>query len=258
MNTLLAEAEALERRASGERVDYFSDLLGQQHAPAQSLLDVGCGNGYSVARWRANGVRAFGVDRSLYRMGRWVSEHGRRPRMAVADAAQLPFAAQTFDVVVSSGMIEHVGVSESSNPYCVRPLPGRDELREQVVGELGRVTKSAGVALVDCPNGSFPIDFWHGDRIGSFRLHSFPDALLASHQQLLRWGRAAGLAASLQPLKTRLRFRQIRTRWWGQLLSPLAEWTLRVMDRLIQTRFGPSLAWLYPYVVVSYRKPLSE
>lgn len=255
MSSLLEAAEALECQAADGRVAYFSALLRRRERPTSTLLDVGCGNGYGVARWRERGLRAFGLDRSLYRMGRWASEHGRAPRLVVADAARLPFASSAFDAVVSSGMIEHVGVAEASNPYTVEPDAARDQLRAEVIAELGRVIRSGGAAFVDCPNGSFPIDFWHGDRLGAFRLHGVPDALLPGHRQLLRWGRAAGLLPRLQALGGRLRFQQIRARWWGRLLGPVVEALLKALDPLVETRLGPMIAWCYPYVVVSYDKP---
>ena len=254
MSSLLAAAEALEREAAAGRVAYYSGLLRRRARPADTVLDVGCGNGYSVAEWRELGLRAFGLDRSLYRMGRWATEHGRAPRLVVADAARLPFAASSFDAVISSGMIEHVGVSETSDPYTVEPQAARDQLRGEVIAELGRIVRSGGAAYVDCPNGSFPIDFWHGDRLGAFRLHAVPDALLPGHRQLLRWGRAAGLSARLEALGGRLRFRQIRARWWGRLLGPVVEGSLRALDPLVETRLGAIIAWCYPYVVVSYAK----
>jgi SAM-dependent methyltransferase len=255
MSSLLEAAEALECQAAEGRVAYFSALLQRRRQRASALLDVGCGNGYGVARWRERGQRAFGVDRSLYRMGRWASEHGRAPRLVVADAARLPFASSSFDAVVSSGMIEHVGVSEASNPYTVEPHAARDQLRGEVIADLGRVVRLGGVVFVDCPNGSFPIDFWHGDRLGAFRLHRVPDALLPGHRQLLRWGSAAGLRPRLQPLGGRLRFQQIRARWWGRLLGPVVEAVLKALDPLVETRFGPMIVGCYPYVVVSFDKP---
>jgi SAM-dependent methyltransferase len=255
MSSLLAEAEALECQAAEGRVAYFSALLARRGLPAATLLDVGCGNGYSVARWRGFGVRAFGLDRSLYRMSRWVREHGSAPRLVVGDAAQLPFAVASFDAVVSSGMIEHVGVAEAANPYSVTPHADRDRLRAGVVRELGRAVRPGGVAFVDCPNGSFPIDFWHGDRLGACRLHRVPDALLPGHRQLLQWGRAAGLRPRLQPLGGRLRFRQIGRRWWGRLLSPLVAAALKALDPLVKTALGPLIAWCYPYVVIAYDQP---
>jgi SAM-dependent methyltransferase len=257
MSHFLEEAEHLERQAAGGRVAYFQSLIGSRGDLPGPLLDVGCGNGYGVECWRAGGVRAFGLDRSLYRMGRWAAEHGEAPPMVVGDAAQLPFATSSLAVVVSSGMIEHVGVAETANPYTITPAPDQESSRSAVIAELGRVTSPSGALIVDCPNGAFPIDFWHGDRLGAFRLHRVPDTLLPTHHQLLRWGRITGLSGRLQPLGQRLRFRQIRSRWWGRVLSPFVAAGLFCCDRLIRTPLGPLVAWLYPYIVVAYEKPES-
>lgn len=208
MPELLEEAEALEREAAAGRVAYLSSLAP---AIAGPVLDVGCGNGYGVERWLARGHRAVGVDRSLYRLGRWAAER--------AD---------------------------------------RDLRRRAVIAEPGRVLTAVGMLVVDCPNGAFPVDFWHGDRIGAFRVHLVPDSLLPSHSDLLRWGAETGLEPRIEPLGDRLRFRQVRRRWWGRLLAPLAALLLRLLDRAVGARPGGrwarSWARLYPYVVVSYRR----
>ena len=251
MTGLLDEAEGLERTAAESRVAY---LAGRLPTPGATVLDEGCGNGYSVQSWLARGSRAFGVDRSLYRLARWVEEGCVHNRLVVADAQNLPFRQGGFDLVVSSGMIEHVGVDESVAPYTVHPHPDRDAQREQVVAELARVLSRTGTLIVDCPNGAFPVDFWHGEKVGAFRLHGVPDLLLPTHDDLFRWAASAGLTARIEPLSGRLRFRQIRRRWWGRLLSPAGSVLLRILDRTLLSRFSRGFAWLSPYLVMSCRR----
>lgn len=251
MTGLLDEAEELERAAAEGRVEYLATRFPTLRG---TVLDVGCGNGYSVLSWMARGHRAFGVDRSLYRLARWTEESCVQHRLVVADAQALPFRHGTFDLVVSSGMIEHVGVDESSEPYSVFPHPDRDVQREHVIAELARVLSRTATLIVDCPNGAFPVDFWHGDKVGSFRLHGIPDSLLPTHSDLFRWAAAAGLAARVEPLNERLRFRQIRRRWWGRFLSPPASLFLRILDRSLLSRFSGPFVWLCPYLVMSCRR----
>lgn len=251
MTNLLDQAEELERIAAETRVDYLATRLPTLKG---SVLDVGCGNGYSVLGWLARGYNAFGVDRSPYRLARWAEEGCVLNRVVVADAQNLPFRQQDFDLVVSSGMIEHVGVDESSTPYTICPHPDRDVQREHVIAELARVLSRNGTLIVDCPNGAFPIDFWHGDTVGAFRLHGVPDSLLPTHRELFLWAAAAGLAARVEPLSGRLRFRQIRSRWWGRLLAPAASMCLRILDRILLSRFSRAFVWLCPYVVISCRR----
>jgi SAM-dependent methyltransferase len=150
---------------------------------------------------------AVGVDRSLYRLSRWVAEHKDHRPFIVADAKALPFRSQQFVHTVSSGMLEHVGVSELSSPYRVTALPSKRSTRAEVVAELCRVTQPAGSVILDFPNGLFPIDFWHGNTLGAFRFHQIPDVLNPSLWELLAYTR--GRKVTVLPLRNRLRFRQI-------------------------------------------------
>ncbi len=244
MGHLLEQAEALERSAADERVAYF-DATGLD---GTLLLDVGCGNGYSVAAWRRRGRRAVGVDSSLYRLSRWVSEHpGERPFVA-ADALALPFRSSRFDQVLSSGMLEHIGVVEEPGPYRVAALPGKERLRAAAVAELLRVTAPTGRVTLDFPNGWFPVDFWHGDRIGAFRLHPVPDVLNPSLRELRRY--ASGRAVEVLPLGTRLRFRQVSQRWWGRLLAGPVRLFLALLDALPRTLAARASAVASPFLVV--------
>jgi len=252
-NALLREAEALEARGARERVAYYARLLGPGRLGR--LLDVGCGNGYAVDEWRSHGVDGFGVDSSIYRLGRWVAEGGDARGLVVGDAGHLPFRDGAFADVISSGMIEHVGVDESPRPYSVRALPGRDVLRAKVIEQLVRVGDGTGAVLVDCPNGAFPVDFWHGDRIGSFRLHRLPDVLLPTFGAFRRWARRLGRRAHLRPLSGRLSFRQVGRHWWGRLLKPSMALWLWSLDLGLKAGIGRLLAPLYPYLVVELCPP---
>lgn len=250
MTDLLPQAEALEATAALERVQYYSKLLGRAAAGSGTLLDVGCGNGYAVREWRARGLRAFGIDVSLYRLGRWTAEHPNARPFAVADASALPFRDRAFGAVVSSGMIEHVGVTETSSPYTVAAHGDQSEKRRAVVAELIRVSDDSAPVMIDFPNGSFPVDFWHGDRIGTFRLHKIPDELLPSFGDLRRWSGQCRAEAVLKPVSGRLRFRQVGRRWWGRLGKPAMRLFLHLLDLASRLGLARVAAPLYPYLVI--------
>lgn len=240
MSSLLHQAEELEAGAAADRVAYLEGL-GVLAAP---ILDVGCGNGYGVRELREKGILTVGVDCSTYRLSRWVQEGLGGRYLVVADAARLPFRPDAFGTVISSGMIEHIGVAERSAPYGVTALPDKRRLRASALAELRRVC--SGHLVLDFPNGWFPIDFWHGDTVGAFRLHSIPDVLNPSLSEV----RAClpGLHLTVLPLRNRLQFHQVSRRLWGRLLSPLARLFLHLVDRL--PRSASVLSVLYPYLVV--------
>ena len=236
---LLHAAERLEEAAARERVSYLDGLglLGPR------VLDVGCGNGYFVGAVGET-MLAVGVDRSFYRMSRWVIEGRAGRHLLIADAAALPFVAASFDAVIASGMLEHIGVEESAAPYGVTSLADKARVRAAAVAELRRVC--GGHVVLDFPNGWFPIDFWHGDSVGAFRIHAVPDTLNPTLRELRSY--LGGANVILLPLRDRLQFRQISRRWWGRGLSPVASLWIRLLDCL--PRGTPLLGFLYPFLVI--------
>jgi len=254
MSNLLQESEKHEAQAAAERVAYYQRKIPSANQRPILLLDVGCGNGYGVREWRSRGLTAFGVDCSLYRMSRWVEEHSEPIPLLVADATALPFPGETFDVVLSSGMIEHVGVDESSSPYSVDSRPEKAELRCRAVAEMVRTTNDSGGVLIDFPNGSFPIDFWHGDNVGAFRIHTIPDVLLPSFGDIRLWAESAHSRAVVLPLSGRLKFRQVGRHLWGRLGSPLMRLVIGLLDVASLMGLGRFVAPAYPYLVIELRK----
>ena len=71
------------------------------------MLDVGCGTGnYAAALTNATGCRVSGVDPSQRMLDR-----ARMPRrgILVQGSADLPFPRDSFDVVMSTDVIHHIG-----------------------------------------------------------------------------------------------------------------------------------------------------
>jgi SAM-dependent methyltransferase len=98
---------------------------------AESVLDVGCGNGRYLQELRTRGHDGFvcGADLSEGMVRTARSSAGDAP-LLVSDAQRLPFADQAFDIVLAMHMLYHVPD---------RPL---------AIAELRRVLKPGGTALV--------------------------------------------------------------------------------------------------------------
>lgn len=147
---------ATDQESSGGRLydNYLKSYLEAEHT--ERILDVGCGVGIAVSRMLEDGRQAYGLD--LPSMSRYWSRLGHSPaHFYSGDAATLPFPSGYFDMVMSLGVIEHIGTvtghSTLSDNYW--------ETRQSYANELLRVTREDGRVLISCPNKSFPIDIQH-------------------------------------------------------------------------------------------------
>jgi SAM-dependent methyltransferase len=122
------------------------------------VLDYGCGRGDVVKEARAQGIDAWGVD-SFYEGGDLSGSAAQTGLLGTAilgfDGRRLPFPDETFDLVLSNQVFEHVD-----------DLPG-------VMDEIRRVLKPGGRLLALFPSrgvlreGHVGIPFVHRFRPGS-------------------------------------------------------------------------------------------
>lgn len=256
-STLSAEAlRGYENETSGRRIeDYYLPIL--RATGARRVLDSGCGNGEAIDTLSEAGFEAWGHDLSAFRKWQWRSRaRAHRERLVVADGLRLPFPDSCFDAVISSGVLEHVGVAERGRPgsYEVSPLPDRDERRRDFLAGLSRVVAPGGALYLDFPNGAFPIDFWHGRSAGGARWHSPFEGFLPKVREI------AALAKSIDPacrvsVRTphrRLRFNQVGGHWYGRLFRT----PVRAFYALTAV---PGFTWLAgtplnPYLVLEVRR----
>lgn len=216
---------AMANEHEGRRIeDYYLPLL--RASGARRVLDSGCGNGEAVDVLLGAGFDAWGHDLSAFRKWQWKAR-ARRDRLVVADGLRLPFPDGFFDAVISSGVLEHVGVAERGGPgfYEVSPLPDRDGRRLAFLEGLMRVVAPKGSLYLDFPNGAFPIDFWHGTSAGGARLHSPFEGFLPTVKEIARLARSARPAwrVSVRSPHRRLRFHQVGAHWYGRLFrAPVA------------------------------------
>jgi SAM-dependent methyltransferase len=146
-----------EQESGSSRVyqAYLRPWLDQR--PTSTVLDVGCGVGTFVAAMRDDGIDALGVDMRGV-TGFWAGAGRDREGFAVADATTLPFPDDSFDVVTSLGVVEHVGTLTGHLTLA----PDWKAQRRAFAAELERVTRPGGRVLLACPNKWFPVDVQHG------------------------------------------------------------------------------------------------
>ena len=122
------------------------------------ILDVGCGIGTYVRRFRDFSPHVFGIDVSLPRL-----EEGSRSLPGILLAAKgehLPFGDSSFDVVVFNEVIEHV------------------EDDRQTIADALRVLRDDGQIVIFAPNRLYPFEthgvFWRGKyRFGNIPLVNY-------------------------------------------------------------------------------------
>ncbi len=121
--------------------------LLQRYVPlaGRRILDAGCGVGMYVAAFQRAGACAFGAEIEPERAGRAAL---LSPRIVAASVEQLPFADNSFDIVFSHEVLEHVGDDAAA------------------LREAARVLRPGGQAAIFTPNRGYPFEthgiVWRG------------------------------------------------------------------------------------------------
>jgi SAM-dependent methyltransferase len=112
---------------------YIADFANFKSARGLKVLEVGVGMGADYLEWLKAGAHATGVDlspASIERARLRCELAGYNADLQVADAENLPFPADSFDVVYSYGVMHH----SPDTPRCIR--------------EAWRVLKPSGQARI--------------------------------------------------------------------------------------------------------------
>jgi SAM-dependent methyltransferase len=138
----LGEPSYVWRSGQERRLDLIRRYVRLEDA---WLLDVGCGIGTYVRRFREFSPHSYGIDVSVKRL-----QEGSKtlPNLLAAKGERLPFADSSFDVLVFNEVIEHV-----------------DDDRQTIRDAL-RVVRPGGHLVIYAPNRLFPYEthgvYWRG------------------------------------------------------------------------------------------------
>lgn len=109
------------------------------------VLEDGCGVGQYLARLEQDGARVAGLE---YELERCREAYQKSSRVVCGAGEQLPFPENTFDLVLSHEVLEHVHNDR------------------QAVEEIVRVLKTNGRLIVFVPNRGYPFEthgiYWRG------------------------------------------------------------------------------------------------
>ena len=112
---------------------YLRDFARFERGRGKKLLEIGVGAGTDFINWVRNGAQATGIDlteQGISLAKERVALEGLTAELKVADAENLPFADNTFDLVYSYGVLHH-----SLNTA-------------KAIQEVHRVLKPAGTAII--------------------------------------------------------------------------------------------------------------
>ena len=87
----------------------YKELFGLDETNQLKILEIGCGSGALagfLARWYPN-AEIIAIDRDGEFI-RFAKEHEKSVTFIEADIAALPFANESFDVVISNTVCEHI------------------------------------------------------------------------------------------------------------------------------------------------------
>jgi 2-polyprenyl-3-methyl-5-hydroxy-6-metoxy-1,4-benzoquinol methylase len=115
-------------------IEGSAEMLDPVDWAGKKVLDVGCWWGWFMRYAAEKGATVVGFDHEASQVRDAVDYLRARSNLCVADAAHMPFAAGTFDVVVSIHVLEHV------------------EPEQGMIDEVKRVLRPDGLLLLFVPN----------------------------------------------------------------------------------------------------------
>ena len=102
--------DEIERVRYQEYAPWMPDLMGFNDFSGARLLEVGCGMGTDLLQFARGGASCTGIDltpRSIAISRHRFALYGERANFLMSDGEQLPFAAESLDVVYSNGVLHH-------------------------------------------------------------------------------------------------------------------------------------------------------
>jgi SAM-dependent methyltransferase len=104
------------------------------------ILDAGCGAGEYVEAYLTHGANPSGVEYNQNKVNEYRYKHPNSERVIQGDICSVPFANNTFDVVVLNEVIEHVP----------------DQM--MALSEMRRVLRIGGLFAIFAPNRLYPFE----------------------------------------------------------------------------------------------------
>lgn len=154
----------------------FAYEFAKHKIPKNSfVLEVGCGEGYGTDLLSQNAVKIIGLDMDKNTIAHAQKKYGSENCVfTVHDGIKIPYENDTFDVVISFQVIEHV----------------QDDIN--YISEIYRVLKRNGIFILTTPNKTYRLKPdqkpWNRFHIREYYPHELENVLKSKFSDVKVWG----------------------------------------------------------------------
>jgi ubiquinone/menaquinone biosynthesis C-methylase UbiE len=204
-----------------EKLHHLPRLIDFNAYKGKDVLEVGCGAGTDLVRFARGGARVTGVDLSpsaiaLARQN--FGQQGLTADLREADGEQLPFDANSFDLVYAHGVVQYTAHAQSLVDECRRVLKPGGEAIFQVYNRVSWLNALSKLMKVPLEHEDAPV------------LQKYS---AAEFRRLLRHFREVRIVEERFPVKSRL-----HGGWKGMLFNTFFVGTFNALPRGLVRRFG--------------------
>lgn len=118
---------------------HYVELVSRFAPPGAKVLDIGCGNGISSRLLNQSGFEVVGTDISPLFLDDAKKWENTKLRYEVCDVLELPYADESYDIICSNELVEHLPDVETA------------------LTEMVRVVRKGGRVVISGPNLCSPI-----------------------------------------------------------------------------------------------------
>ena len=204
-----------------EKLHHLLRLVDFNGWRGKRVLEVGCGAGTDLARFARGGAIVTGVDlaASAIELARTnFAQQGLQGEFREADGEQLPFDANSFDLVYAHGVVQYTAHAQSLVDECRRVLKPGGEAIFQVYNRISWLNALSKLMKVPLEHEDAPV------------LHKYS---AAEFRALLRHFREVRIVEERFPVKSRL-----HGGWKGTLFNTFFVGTFNALPRGLVRRFG--------------------
>jgi SAM-dependent methyltransferase len=204
-----------------EKLHHLLRLVDFDGYTGRKVLEVGCGAGTDLVRFRKGGAQVTGVDLSaaavtLARQN--FEQQGLDADLREADGEHLPFADASFDLVYAHGVVQYTADPQALVNECLRVLRPGGEAVFQVYNRISWLNALSKLMKVPLEHDDAPVLLKYS--AGEFR------ALLSGFHDIR-------IVEERFPVKSRL-----HGGWKGTLFNTFFVGTFNALPRALVRRFG--------------------